>query len=83
MSIDPGPQRPVVGDTERDLLAAQAAGCEPHLILSGRSARLQPEQVQVLLANVPKAHVHGSLNEFADFLLQRDHHPDSGIGRLA
>ena len=73
---------PVVGDTERDLLAAQAAGCEPHLILSGRSALLQPEQVQALLARVPQAHVHGSLNEFADFLLERDHHPDSSIGRL-
>ena len=73
---------PVVGDTERDLLAAQAAGCEPHLVLSGRSARLQPEQVQALLTLVPRAHVHGSLNEFADFLLQRDHHPDSSIGRL-
>jgi hypothetical protein len=31
---------PMVGDTLRDLLAAQAAGCEPHLVLSGRAAGL-------------------------------------------
>ena len=29
---------PVVGDSARDVLAAVAAGCEPHLVLTGKSA---------------------------------------------
>ena len=74
---------PMVGDTERDLVAAQAAGCEPHLVLSGRAAALQPEQVQALLDQMPSAHVHSSLGTFADFLLHRDHHADSRVGALS
>ena len=74
---------PMVGDTERDLIAAQAAGCEPHLVLSGRAAQLSPEQVQVLLAQVPAARAHVSLSAFADFLLQRDNHADSSVGGLS
>ncbi len=74
---------PVVGDTARDLLAAHAAGCEPHLVLSGRAARLTPEAVQALLAQVPGARAHASLAAFADFLLQRDHNEDSSVGALS
>ena len=74
---------PMVGDTARDLIAAQAAGCEPHLVLSGRAAKLDLPQVQALLAQVPAARAHASLSAFADFLLQRDHHPDSSIGGLS
>ncbi len=74
---------PMVGDTERDLIAAQAAGCEPHLVLSGRAAQLSPEQVQALLAQVPAARAHVSLSAFADFLLQRDNHADSSVGGLS
>jgi D-glycero-D-manno-heptose 1,7-bisphosphate phosphatase len=74
---------PVVGDTERDLVAAHAAGCEPHLVLSGRAARLAPEAVQALLAQVPGARAHASLAAFADFLLQRDHSEDSSVGALS
>ena len=73
---------PMVGDTARDLIAAQAAGCEPHLVLSGRAAGLAPEQVQALLATVPKARAHDSLGAFADFMLRRDHVPDSTAGAL-
>jgi len=74
---------PVVGDTARDLIAAQAAGCEPHLVLSGRAARLTPEAVQALLDQVPGARAHASLAAFADFLLQRDHNEDSSVGALS
>ena len=73
---------PMVGDTERDLIAAQVAGCEPHLVLSGRAARLDNEQVQALLAAVPSARAHADLGAFADFMLQRDHTPDSTAGML-
>ena len=74
---------PMVGDTARDLFAAQAAGCEPHLVLSGRAAALAPEQVQALLGQVPAARVHASLGAFADFLLLRDNKVDSEVASLS
>ena len=74
---------PMVADTARDLLAAQAAGCEPHLVLSGRAASWGPEQVQAVLNQVPAARAHANLGAFADFLLQRDNMPDSSAGSLA
>lgn len=74
---------PMVGDTLRDLQAAQAAGCEPHLVLSGRARGLQGEALQALLGQVPQARVHNSLDAFADFLLARDNIIDSTAGGLA
>ena len=74
---------PVVGDTARDLVAAQAAGCEPHLVLSGRAAGFGRDQVSALLAQVPGARAHDSLDAFADFLLRRDNHADSAVGTLS
>ena len=73
---------PMVGDTARDLIAAQAAGCEPHLILSGRAAALSPEAVQALLSQVPGARAHANLGAFADHLLLRGQHGDSQVGGL-
>ncbi|MDP3083990.1 MAG: D-glycero-beta-D-manno-heptose 1,7-bisphosphate 7-phosphatase [Rubrivivax sp.] len=75
-------QVPMVGDTLRDLQAAQAAGCEPHLVLSGRAAALGDEQLQQLMAQVPATRVHADLAAFADFVLRRDHAADSVIGGL-
>ena len=74
---------PVVGDTLRDLQAAQAAGCEPHLVLSGRARGLAGAALQELLDQVPGAQVHASLDAFADFLLQREGNSDSVAGGLA
>ena len=74
---------PMVGDTLRDLQAAQAAGCEPHLVLSGRARGLHGDALQALVAQVPQARVHNSLDAFADFLLTRDNIVDSGVGGLA
>jgi D-glycero-D-manno-heptose 1,7-bisphosphate phosphatase len=76
-------QVPMVGDTLRDLLAAQAAGCEPHLVRTGRAAALDDAQVAQMLAQVPSAQVHDDLNDFVDHLLQREHVPDSAAGGLA
>lgn len=72
----------MVGDTLRDLQAARAAGCEPHLVLSGRAAGLEGDELQQLLAQAPGAHVHASLGAFADFLLARDHVADSHAAAL-
>jgi D-glycero-D-manno-heptose 1,7-bisphosphate phosphatase len=74
---------PMVADTQRDLLAAQAAGCEPHLVQSGRAAGLTPEQVQQMLDKVPGAIAHSDLGAFADFLLRREHADVSMLGSLA
>jgi D-glycero-D-manno-heptose 1,7-bisphosphate phosphatase len=73
----------MVGDTLRDLQAAQAAGCEPHLVLSGRASSVEGDLLEEMLARVPEARVHGSLGAFADFLLTRDNIEDSGSGGLA
>lgn len=75
-------QVPVVGDTLRDLQAAQAAGCPPHLVRSGRAAALQGTALQALLDAVPGAQVHDSLAAFADALLHTAAGADSAPGAL-
>lgn len=61
---------PMVGDSARDVLAGVSAGCEPHLVLTGRGAayvgRSLPE-------TFPKeTRVHADLAAFADFLIARE-----------
>lgn len=68
---------PMVCDTLRDLLAAQAAGCEPHLVRSGRAADLDAAQLADIVSQVPGTEVHDDLDAFVDFVLQRAHVPDS------
>jgi len=68
---------PMVADTLRDLQAAKAAGCEPHLVRTGRAAALTDRQVVEIVQQVPMTEVHDSLNEFVDFLLERAHVPSS------
>jgi D-glycero-D-manno-heptose 1,7-bisphosphate phosphatase len=62
-------QVPMVSDTLRDLQAAQAAGCVPHLVRSGRAAALGDEEVAAMLAQVPGSQVHADLAAFAASLL--------------
>jgi D-glycero-D-manno-heptose 1,7-bisphosphate phosphatase len=64
---------PMVCDTARDLQAAQAAGCEPHLVRTGRADALSPEQLAQWLAGVEHVEVHADLAAFAEFLLHREH----------
>ena len=68
---------PMVADTLRDLQAAHAAGCEPHLVRTGRAAALTDKQVVEIVQQVPMTEVHDSLGEFVDFLLERAHVPSS------
>ena len=75
-------QVPVVGDTLRDLQAADAAGCPPHLVLSGRAAGLDDDALARIVEQVPATRVHGDLAAFAEWLLTRDHVVDSGPGAL-
>jgi D-glycero-D-manno-heptose 1,7-bisphosphate phosphatase len=62
---------PMVADTLRDLLAAQAAGCPPHLVRSGRAATLSADEIARLVSQVPGTVVHDSLAQFAEHLLAR------------
>ena len=61
---------PVVGDSARDVLAGAAAGCEPHLVLTGKGAAYRGRS---LPDNFPKeTQVHADLAAFADFLIARE-----------
>ena len=58
-----------VGDSLRDMQASAAAGCEPHLVLTGNAAHLRglplPETYP------PHTVVHQDLCAFADFVIAR------------
>ncbi len=60
---------PTCGDSLRDLLAGAAAGCEPHLVLTGKSAGVRPDGPT---DGFPAGtRVHADLGAFADFLIER------------
>ncbi|MEO8280655.1 MAG: D-glycero-beta-D-manno-heptose 1,7-bisphosphate 7-phosphatase [Ideonella sp.] len=63
---------PAVGDSLRDLQAAQAAGCEPHLVRSGKAEALDDDQLADILSKAPGTTVHKDLSAFAEFLIRRD-----------
>jgi D-glycero-D-manno-heptose 1,7-bisphosphate phosphatase len=64
---------PMVCDTARDLQAAQAAGCEPHLVRTGRAAALSAEELAQSVAGIDAVQVHEDLAAFVEFLLHREH----------
>jgi len=58
---------PYVGDSLRDMQAAQAAGCAPHLVLTGRHPDMSAEG---LPPDFPvETQVHANLGAFVDHLL--------------
>ncbi len=58
---------PYVGDSLRDMQAAQAAGCAPHLVLTGRHPEMS---AQGLPPDFPSdTQVHAHLSAFVDHLL--------------
>jgi len=60
---------PTAGDSVRDLLAGAAAGCEPHLVLTGKSAQYQQGgQPDGLPAGT---RLHRDLSAFVEFILSR------------
>jgi D-glycero-D-manno-heptose 1,7-bisphosphate phosphatase len=62
----------VVGDSPRDLQAGAAVGCAPHLVRTGKGARLDAAALDRVAAELPHAVVHADLAEFAHQLLQRE-----------
>jgi D-glycero-D-manno-heptose 1,7-bisphosphate phosphatase len=64
---------PTAGDSLRDLQAGAAAGCEPHLVLTGKSAQYRSGgQPEGLPAGTT---VHADLAAFVEFLLERAARP--------
>lgn len=63
---------PAVGDTLLDLQAAHAAGCEPHLVRSGKAAQADDATIAQWVAQVPGTRVHEHLMAFAEFLISRE-----------
>jgi D-glycero-D-manno-heptose 1,7-bisphosphate phosphatase len=70
---------PAVSDTLRDLQASSAAGCMPHLVRTGKAARLDDAGLQALRDQIPGLTVHADLAAFADALLsaERKKHSDA------
>ncbi len=78
---------PVVGDSARDLEAAVAAGCPPHLVRTGKGAALTDAQIAQMEQQIPGMQVHADLAAFAEHMIQRERtarsgKQDSGFGRL-
>ena len=71
---------PVVGDSLRDLQAGMAVGCRPHLVRTGKGARLDSAQIDEICALVPGTCVHADLAAFAEHLIraERKSRIDSG-----
>ena len=64
---------PAVGDALRDLVSAASAGCEPHLVLTGKAAALRD---RVLPEDYPQdTIVHQDLAAFVEYLVTRDVRP--------
>ncbi|MDO8373573.1 MAG: D-glycero-beta-D-manno-heptose 1,7-bisphosphate 7-phosphatase [Polaromonas sp.] len=60
---------PTAGDSVRDLLAGATAGCEPHLVLTGKSAGYRDGGLPEGLP--PGTLVHADLPAFVEFILNR------------
>ena len=71
---------PTVGDSLRDMVAGAAAGCEPHLVLTGKSAKYRDQALPTGLP--PGTLVHRDLAAFADVLLGRGAVPEIVIQAL-
>lgn len=64
---------PAVGDSLRDMVAAVSAGCEPHLVLTGKAQALggKPLPESYPLGTI----VHEDLAAFAEYLVTQDVRP--------
>ncbi len=65
---------PAVGDSLRDLQAGAAAGCDPHLVLTGKGEALRGQPLPAHFP--PETRTHADLGAFADWLLGT--HSDGG-----
>ena len=64
---------PVVGDALRDVVAGAAAGCEPHLVLTGHGAQYAGRELPDTFP--PATQVHHDLGAFVNWLILRSAAP--------
>ena len=64
---------PFVGDTLNDMKAAEAAGCAPHLVFTGKSEELRGKPLPSVFPQGTSAHT--DLNAFVDVLLKKSLEP--------
>jgi D-glycero-D-manno-heptose 1,7-bisphosphate phosphatase len=69
---------PVVGDTLRDLQAGVSAGCQPHLVRTGKGLITEGAGQ---LQQIPHAQVHDDLTAFAEFLIQQERRVRQSTGK--
>ena len=62
-----------VGDTLSDMQAAEAAGCAPHLVLTGKSEALRGQPLPPMFP--AGTHMHTDLNAFVDVFLKKSAEP--------
>jgi len=62
----------VVGDRIGDLQAGVAVGCQPHLVRTGKGARLDETQIEQLCLAVPGTQVHADLTAFAESITRAE-----------
>ena len=62
-----------VGDTLNDMMAATAAGCVPHLVLTGKSEALRGQALPPVFPAGTQMHL--DLNAFVDVLLKKSVEP--------
>jgi len=62
----------MVGDSPSDLQAGVAAGCAPHLVRTGKGARLDAAALDALAEEMPHFVVHADLAAFAQQLILRE-----------
>lgn len=77
----------MVGDSLRDMQAGRAAGCQTHLVRTGKGATLDEAGLGELLREVPGTLVHADLGAFVDYLAHRGEvrghdSSDSGFMRM-
>ncbi len=60
-----------VGDSLKDAQAAVAAGCESHLVRSGRAGAIGDDELAQWLVQAPGTRVHPDLAAVAEMLVQR------------
>lgn len=65
-----------VGDSARDVAAAVAVGCEPHLVLTGNGAVYKDKPLPDDFAR--ETRVHADLSAFVDFFLSREEALEQG-----
>ena len=83
------PEVHVVGDSLRDVQAGAAAGCQTHLVRTGKCGRTDEAKLAAMLKHLPGTQVHADLAAFAEAMIREERklrgvtgETDSGFGAL-